>query len=174
MVKAEIGGDGGNGGGGAGQGHGGLGGGGVQIGLAGKDGAKACVKENGGSVTPPPPPSNSSVTTVSWSQPQACPEYGSPNNCYGNTDDKCGGYDNWAKSCATFVWTLNPCKDGKKVVGVTSSNCTYETGPVVGQAQTSIQNGQVVVDCRKFAAQFRYGACTCNNGITLNATVECQ
>jgi hypothetical protein len=41
--------------------------------------------------------------SITWNKPQACPQYGAPNNCYGMNDQICGGYDKWAISCATFI-----------------------------------------------------------------------
>ncbi len=127
------------------------------------------------------PPTTAAVTPadktiqVVWNQPQACPQYGAPNNCY-NPEGKCGGYDKWSSTCATFLWKINPCPNGKKVVFVKSASCSYDTDPFPSGAATSsvMADGQAAIDCRSFAKQFKSAACTCNNGITLHATVECR
>ena len=113
--------------------------------------------------------------SITWNQPQACPQYGAPNNCYGTNDQTCGGYDKWAASCATFVWNINPCAAGQNVVGYTSATCSYETGVAPqGSAKATVENGKLTIDCTEFAKQFKTDACTCNNGITLHAVVQCQ
>ncbi|MDE2071611.1 MAG: hypothetical protein KGI70_02690 [Patescibacteria group bacterium] len=110
---------------------------------------------------------------VTWRQPQACPQYGGTKQCY-VAEGAYGGYANWAATRATFIWKVNPCPDGKKVVRIDSASCVYETNGAVGAATTTLDRGSAVVDCRHFAAQYKDDACTCNNGITLNARLECQ
>jgi hypothetical protein len=112
---------------------------------------------------------------VTWNQPQACPQYGAPNNCY-NPEGKCGGYDNWSATCATFLWKINPCPNGKKVVLVKNASCSYDTDPFpTGAASSTVMaDGHAAIDCRSFAKQFKTAACTCNNGVSLHAIVECR
>lgn len=113
------------------------------------------------------------VVLASWQQPQACPQYGGAKQCY-VAEGAYGGYDNWAATRATFIWSVNPCPQGKTVSKITKANCVYETNGEQGAASTTLDNGSAIVDCRPFAAQFRNDACNCNNGITLSAQVQCQ
>ncbi len=134
--------------------------------------------------TPPPSAAQGEVpgvtdadktVEVTWRQPQACPQYGAPNNCY-NPEGKCGGYDKWASTCATFLWKINPCPVGKKVVFVKNASCSYDTDPFPsgGASSTVMADGEAAIDCRSFAKQFKSASCTCNNGITLHAILQCR
>ncbi|MBI3573989.1 hypothetical protein HY090_02980 [Candidatus Kaiserbacteria bacterium] len=114
------------------------------------------------------------VVLANWHQPQACPQYGGAKQCY-VAEGAFGGYLNWASTRATFLWRVNPCPTGKKVIKISSSSCVYETNGVSHTASTSVdQNGYATVDCRPFASSYKDDECNCNNGITLNAQVECR
>lgn len=114
------------------------------------------------------------VVLASWHQPQACPQYGGAKQCYVQ-EGAYGGYENWAATRATFIWRVNPCPTGKKVIGINSSSCVYETNGVNHTASTSVDTeGYAIVDCRAFASSYRNDDCNCNNGITLNAQVQCR
>ena len=113
------------------------------------------------------------VVEASWQQPQACPQYGGAKQCY-VAEGAYGGYDNWAATRATFIWRVNPCPQGKKVVHITNASCVYETNGAQGAASSTIDKDSAIVDCRAFAAQYRNDDCNCNNGITLHAIVQCQ
>ena len=114
------------------------------------------------------------VVLASWRQPQACPQYGGAKQCYVQ-EGAYGGYDNWSATRATFIWRVNPCPAGKKVIKISSSSCVYETNGISHTASTSVDvDGNAIVDCRAFASSYRNDDCNCNNGITLKAEVQCQ